>query len=133
MTSDDVRSILAYLYHAYPGKFTIAEQTVMVWSDALADVRGDLGIAAARKLVKEQAWPPSPAEIIETARELGRQAHGRTVVEVSPPAGRPPDREALRAIVAEVAEGLRMARDDSDPKRVQSVPVVEVKGDESDT
>lgn len=63
MTGPEVRGVLGIIVEAYPGRVRVSDETVAVWTQALADLPLSEVLAAVRRLVRTSEWPPSIAAI----------------------------------------------------------------------
>lgn len=64
MNAQDTAAILALFGAAYPNA-NVSEPTALVWAENLIGVDPDVGLEAARTLIRTTKWFPSVSEFIE--------------------------------------------------------------------
>lgn len=62
---ETVRWVLELLSEAYPDRFKLGENTLLVWARLLADLDDQALMAAAVEHATQSKWPPSVAELRE--------------------------------------------------------------------
>jgi hypothetical protein len=70
MTPSAIAKCLSVISECYPGRFTASMATTEVWSKMLTDIDDKYGKAAVVQLCTSGQWPPTIAEIRETALTL---------------------------------------------------------------
>ena len=106
--SQAIAEALEYLALVWPKKFSpgMLEVNLHLFGDALASVRIDCVLPAARQWVSEEKFAPTPAELGALARKVEAVRYPRAGVDQSSPLQRDPDLlrhlDALHAVAAQL-------------------------------
>lgn len=76
MTMNDFAICLNELVGAYPGKFEVNENMVKVWHSYLGEISNKDLWHIIRKYVRENKYPPSISDLLETQKQIKRESEG---------------------------------------------------------
>jgi hypothetical protein len=106
--SQAVAEALEHLSHVWPKKFAVGllETNMALFGDALASVRIDCVVPAAKQWVNEQKFAPTPAELAALARKVEAVRYPKVGADQSTPLQRDPDLvrhlDALHAVATQL-------------------------------